>query len=184
MKSHEMPVLIAQDIMEVEATHPQVGVVNTRTMIMTNLQKNTVPRMSTTNATPPQHHHGTTVTMAAALADTALLATPQKIPGLPVLPGHTPKIHLVALMAGAPHLHKEGVLQTPVPPKEAPGTQEISLVTQPLVITTAELGEGVREHKEIAQAQGGRIPLKQVLNHSSNSSSSSRPLRVKLGSNV
>lgn len=48
--------------------------------------------------------------MAAALADTALLATPQRIPDRPVPPGHTPKTHLSVLMAEAPRLHKEGVV--------------------------------------------------------------------------
>lgn len=174
MRSHGRPVLIAQDIMEVEVTHPQVGVVNTPTMIMTNLQRNTVPLMSTTNnGTPPPHHHGTTVTTAAALADTALLATPQRILGPPVLPGHTPKTHLAALMAETPHLHKEGAVQTPVPPRKAPGTQVTSLET--LVFTTAP-EDGARDPKEIAQPPGGRSPLQQGLNHSSSL------LRAMLGS--
>lgn len=129
LRSHGRPVLIAHDIMEVEVTHPQVGVVNTPTMIMMNLQRNTVPRMITVNnAIPPPHRHETTVTTVAALADTALLGTPQRILGPPDQPGHTPKTHRVALMAEALRLCKEGAVQTPVLPREAPEIQETSLV--------------------------------------------------------
>lgn len=173
LRNHGRPVLIAQDIMEVGVTRPQADVVNILTMITTSLQRNTVHRMSTTNATHPPHH-GTTVTTAAPLADTALPATPQKTPGPLGLPGHTPKTHLAVLMAGAPHLYKEGAVQTHVLPREALGTQETSLVTP--VITMA-LQEGVRGDKEIAQHPGDRIPLQQGLNHSN-----SRPLRAILDS--
>lgn len=94
--------------------------------------------------------------MVAALADTALPATPQRIPGPLDLPGHTPKTHLVVLMAEVPHLHQEGVVQTHALCRVAPEIQETSLVTQPLVITMAPV-EGSRDPKEIAQ--GGRILL-------------------------
>lgn len=183
LRSHERLALIVQDIMEVEVIHQQVDVVNTPIMIMMNLQRNTVPRMSTTNDTPPQQHHGNTGTMAAVLVDIALLATHLRILG-PVFPGHTPRNHLLALMPGVPHLHREGVVQIPALSREVPGTQEISLVTQPLVITIVVLGEGVREHKEIVQAQGGRMSQNQALSHSSNISNNNHPLRVIVGSSV
>ncbi|TNN84318.1 Protein bassoon [Liparis tanakae] len=153
---------------------------------MTNLQRNTVPRMSTTNnASPPQQHRGISVITAEALADTALLATPQRIPGRPVLPEHTLKTQLFALMAEAPRRHKEGMVQTPVPPREAPETQATSLVTQPLLIIMARVDEA-RDPKEIAQHPGGRSPLQQGPNRSSSSSSSSSssPLRAMLGSST
>lgn len=175
MRNHERPVLIVQDITEVGVTHPRVDVVNIPTMIMMSLQRNTVRRMSTTNATPPPHH-GTTVTTPAALADTALPATPQKTPGPLELPGHTPRTRLAVLMAGPPHLHKEGVVQTPALPRKALGTRETSLVTHHMVITMA-LAVGVRGDKETAQPPGDRIPQQQGLNHSNSS-----PLRAILGS--
>lgn len=176
LRSHGKPVLIAQDIMVV--THPQVGVVNTPTMIMTNLQRNTVPRMNTTNnATPPPQHHETTVTtVAAALADTALLVTPQRIPEPPAPPGHIPKTQMPAPMAETPHLHKDEAVRIPAPPRQVPGTQANSPETQPLVITMA-LGDGARDPKENAQPPEGRTPLQPGLNHSSSS-----PLRAMLGS--
>lgn len=159
MKSHEKPVLIAQDIMEVmEVTHLQVGVVSTPTMIMMKLQRNTILGMSTTNNATPLQHHGTTVTMAAALADTALHGTPQRILGPHVHPGLTLKTNLPALMAEAPRLHKEGVVQTPVQPRQVPGTQATSLENQTLVVTIA-LEDGAREFKEIDQLPEGRTPL-------------------------
>ena len=177
LRSHGRPVLIAQDITEVEVTHPQVGVVNTPTMIMMNLQRNTVLRMTTVNsANPPPRRHGTTVTTAAALADITLLATPRRTQGPPALLGHTPKTLLFALTAEALRLHKGGVVQTPVLPREAPGIQGTSLVIQPLDTTTV-LEEGARDRKEIAQPPRGRIPLQQGLNHSSS------PLRAMLVSN-
>lgn len=178
LRSRGRPVLIAQDIMEVEVTHPQVGVVNTPTTIMTNLQRNTVLGMSTTNNATPLHHHGTTVTTAAALADTALHVTPQRILGPPVLPGHTLKTNLSALMAEAPWLHKEGVVQTPVLPRQVPGILATSPGNQTLVVTMA-LEDGARDPKEIAQPPEGRTPLQQGLKLSS---SSSIPLRAILGS--
>ncbi|KAF0034885.1 hypothetical protein F2P81_012643 [Scophthalmus maximus] len=166
--------------MEVEVTHPQVGVVNTPTMIMMNLQRNTVPRMITVNnAIPPPHRHETTVTTVAALADTALLGTPQRILGPPDQPGHTPKTHRVALMAEALRLCKEGAVQTPVLPREAPEIQETSLVKQLRVITTV-LEEGARDLKEIGQPPRDRNPLPEGLNHSNSSNSSNSPLRAML----
>lgn len=160
MRSLEKRVLIAQDITVVEATHPQVGGVNTPTMIMMNHQRNTVPRMSTANSATPPHHHGTIDIMAAALVDTALPATPQRILGPHVLPGHISKTHLLVPMAKALPLHRGEVAQIPVLPKEAPGTQETSPVTLRQAITTA-LGAGVRDSKT-GQAPGGKTPLLQA----------------------
>lgn len=178
LKSHGRPVLTAQDTMEVEVTHPQVGVVNTPTMIMTNLQRNTVLGMSTANSAIPPHHHGNTVTMAAALADTALHVTPQRILGPPVLPGHTLKTNLPALMGEAARLFKEGVAQTPALPRQVPGILAISPGNRTLVVTMA-VEEEARDPKAIAQPPEGRTPLLQGLKHSS---SSNTPRRAILGS--
>lgn len=179
-KSHGRPVLTAQDTMEVEVTHPQVGGVNTPTMIMTNLRRNTVLGMSTANSAIPPHHHGNTVTMAAALADTALHVTPQRILGPPVLPGHTLKTNLPALMGEAARLLKEGVAQTPALPRQVPGILAISPGNRTLVVTMA-VEEEARDPKAIAQPPEGRTPLLQGLKHSS-SSSSNIPPRAILGS--
>ncbi|KAK1901807.1 Protein bassoon, partial [Dissostichus eleginoides] len=123
-------------------------------------ERNTVPRMSTTNnASPLPQHHGITANTAAVPADTVLLATPQRIPGRPVLPGPTPKTHPSAPMAEALRLHKEGVVQTPVLPREAHETQATFHVTQPPVITMA-LGEGghAGQQRPGGQGQSGRHP--------------------------
>lgn len=167
LRSHGRLVLIDQDIMVVEVTHPQVGAVNTPTMIMMNPQRNTVLGMSTTNSvTPPPPHHETTVITAVALAGTALHATLQRTLGPPVLPGHTLKTNLPALTVEAPLLHKEGVVQTPVLPSQVPETQATSLENQTLVITMA-LEDGARDPREIEQPPGSRTPRHQYLNHSS-----------------
>lgn len=176
MRSRGRPVLIAQGIMAVEVTHPQVGVANTPTMIMMNLQRNIVLRMSTTNNATPPHHHGTTVTTAAALADTALRATPRRTIGLPVPPGHTLETNLVALMAEVPRLHKEEVDQTHVLLRQVPGTQATSLENPTLLVTMALAG-GARDPKEIAHPPEDRTPLDWALKHSN----SSRHLRAILG---
>lgn len=178
LKSHGRPALTAQDTMEVEVTHPQVGVVNTPTMIMTNLQRNMVLGMNTANSAIPPHPHGNIVTTAAALADTALHVTPQRILGPPVLPGHTLKTNLPALMGEAAHLHKEGVVQTPALPSQVPGILAISPGNRTLVVTMA-LEREARDPKEIAQPPEGRTLLLQGLKHSS---SSNIPLRAILGS--
>lgn len=166
LRSHGRPVLIDQDIMVVEVTHPQVGAVNTPTMIMMNPQRNTVLGMSTTNSVTPPHHHETTVITAVALAGTALHATRQRTLGPPVLPGHTQKTNLPALTVEAPPLHKEGVVQTPVLPSQVPETQATSLENRTLVITMA-LEDGARDPREIEQPPGSRTPRHQDLNHSS-----------------
>lgn len=171
MKNHERPALIAQDIMGAEVTPPQGGVVNIPTMTMMSLQKNIVNRMSTTSATLLLHH-GIIATTAAALVDTVRPATPQRTLNLQGLPGPTPKIHLVALMAGSPHPPKGGVVQSLALPMEAHATQASSLVSLFLVITMA-LGDEAKELKVIGQLAGDQIlPSHRTCSH----------LRDKLGS--
>lgn len=158
LRSHERPDLIVQNIMEVEVIHPQVGGVNTLTMIMMNLQRNIVLGMSTaSNATHPPRHNGNTVTMAAALADTAHHVIPQKTPGRPVLLGHILKTKQLEVMAEAPLHYKEEAVQTHALLRQVQETQVISLENQ-IPVVTMVLAEGARDPREIEQ-QGGRIPL-------------------------
>lgn len=157
LRNHGRPALIVQDIMEVEVTLPRGDVVNIPTMIMMSLQRNTLNRMSTISVTLPRRR-GTTATTAAALVDIVPLVTLQRTPSLPALPGRTPKNHLVALKAGTPHPHREGVVQTLVLPMIAPATQETSLVSLSLV-TTMALGDGARDLKVTEQRVGDKILL-------------------------
>ncbi|TWW62065.1 Protein bassoon [Takifugu flavidus] len=177
LRSHERPVLIVQNIMEVEVIHPQVGGVNTLTMITTNLRRNIVLVMSTaSNATHPPRHHGNTVTMGAALADTALHVTPQRTPGPLGLPGHILKTKLLGVTAEAPRHCKEEAVPNHVLPRQVQETQVISLENQTLVVTMV-LEDGARDPREIEQLEG-RIPLQLGLNNSSSH------LRVIAGSSV
>lgn len=163
--------------MEVEVIRPQVGGVNTPTMITTNLRRNIVPVMSTaSNATHPPRHHGNTVTMAAALADTALHVTPQRTPGPLVLPGHILKTKLLGVTAEAPRHCKEEAVPTHGLPRQVQETQVISHGNPTLVVTMV-LEDGARDPREIEQLEG-RIPLQLGLNNSSSN------LRVIAGSSV
>ncbi|MEQ2209004.1 hypothetical protein XENOCAPTIV_022205, partial [Xenoophorus captivus] len=92
------------------------------------------------------------------LVDIVPLATPRRTLSLHVLPGRTLKTHLVALMAGFPHLHRDGAVQTLALHMEAHATQETSLVSRSPLITTA-LGDGARDLKVIAQLVGDKILL-------------------------
>lgn len=175
MRSRGRPVLIAQGIMAVEVIHLQVGVVSTPTMITMNLQRSIILRMSTTN-NGTHHHRETTVTMAVALADTALHATQRTIDP-PVPPGHTPKIHLVALMAELHRLHREEADLTCVLLRQVLGTQAISLESLTPLVTTAPRG-GARDHKGIAHPPEDRTHLEGGLKHSN---SSSQHLRAIVG---
>lgn len=182
MRSHGRPVLIAQGIMAVEVIRLQVGVVSTPTMITMNLRRSIILRMSTTNS-GTRLHRETTVTMAAALVDTALHGTHQRTIEPPVPPGHTLEIHLLVLMAEILRLRRGEADLTCVLLRQVLGTQAISLESLTLLVTMAP-GGVARDHKGIVHPPEDRTHLERGLKHSNSSSRHHRAIVGNSGQEV